>query len=453
MQKVNSPEEIINSTTIRPGSRIYASGNAATPQVLLNQLARDPSIRDVELLGVLFLGEVQELFSKACCDRITHRIIFNGPHSRAAVNQGWARYQLIHLSDIPKQLREYLKPDVALVSVSGPDNGKNYSLGTTVEGVMGAIESVKKNKGLLIAERNARMPFILGTTIPEESIDFLIDTDYPLPKSPVKKPDERAQKIGEMIAHLYIKDGSTLQYGIGEVPEAVTDAILKKGVKDLGIHTELFADAMRKLVENGIVTNRFTFRKNNFSMASIFLADGSQGYKWLHFNSSVQSRPSDYTNSIQFIALQPNMVSINSAIGVDLHGNIWADSLHARQIYSGVGGQADFIRGSYLSEGGMPIIALKSTTQKGVSKIVDKCPEGITTTAIAADPIIIVTEQGAFDSRGLSLVEQAVGIAHLAEPHMKEKLLKHIYDSEAFHNPSEALRDGMPKGFIPYEAT
>lgn len=451
MRMISSPAQAINPQNIPPGARIYASGNAATPQVLLRHLALDDEIRGVDLLGVLFLGDLEPLFTYEACQRITHRVIFNGPPSRNAVNRGWARYQLMHLSDIPHQLRACLFPTVVLVSVAGPDNGGNYSLGTTVEGVLGAIETVRQRGGLVIAERNARMPFVLGASIPEAAIDYLLDTDYPLPTTPVRAPDDEARRIGELIAALYIHDGCTLQYGIGEVPEAVTGAILAKGVKDLGIHTELFADAMRLLVERGVVTNRFAAGGNNFSLGSIFLSGTAEGYRWLHFNSAVQSRPCDVTNSVLNIASQPNMVSINSAIGVDLHGNIWADSVRARQIYSGVGGQADFIRGAYLSPGGVPIIAMKSTTQRGQSKIVDQCPEGITTTAIPADPVVIVTEYGAFDPRGLSITEHAVGIAHLAAPQVRDELLRHIFQSPEFCNPSSALAGGIPKGFTPYE--
>ena len=240
-----------------------------------------------------------------------------------------------------------------------------------------------------------------------------------------------------------------MQYGIGEVPEAVTDAIVEKGVRDLGIRTELFSDAMRTLVEKGIVTNKFT--NNRFSLSSIFLSESAEGYDWLHYNSSVQSRPADRTNSILNIAKEPKMTAINSAIGVDLHGNIWADSMQARQIYSGVGGQADFLRGAYLSDGGIPIIAMKATTPNGLSKILDKCPEGITTTAIAADPVVIVTEQGAFNPQGLSITEHAIGIAHLAEPETKESLLKHIYDSDTFHYRSKRFQKAVPKGFFPFD--
>jgi acyl-CoA hydrolase len=448
MKKVNV-EEAVNAKTIRPGNRIYCAGNAATPQGLLKQLWEDTSIKEVEMLSVLLLGDISPLFSEEVCQRITHRIIFNGPHSRKAVNQGKARYQLLHLSDIPRQLRTKLKPDVVFLTVAGPDNGGNYSLGTTVEAVLAAVYTAKENNGIVVAERNRRMPFVLGTTIHESDIDFIVDSDYDLPLSPVKEPDERAKKIAEIISTLFVTDGCTLQYGIGEVPEAVTEAIIRKGTKDLGIRTELFADAMRRLVEKGLVTNKYL--TNRFSIATVFLSSSREGYQWYDNNSSLQSRPSDRTNGILHIASEHKMVAINSALGVDLHGNIWADSLQARNIYSGVGGQADFLRGAYLSEGGIPIIAMKSTTQN-LSKIVDKSPEGITTTAIPADPVVIVTEYGAFDPRGLSITEHAVGIAHLAAPEYKEKLLKHIFESNVFNKPALAIRGGRPKGFIPYEA-
>ncbi|MCP4687857.1 MAG: acetyl-CoA hydrolase/transferase family protein [Desulfobacterales bacterium] len=449
MKKVKRVEEVVNSSIIRPGSRIYCAGNAATPRDLLKQIVSDDSIRDVEILSVLLLGDLDGLFSRETCARITHRVIFNGPLSRKAVNKGWAKYQLLHLSDIPGQVRGRLKPNVVFLSVSGPDNGGNYSLGTSVEAVLAAIQSARENNGLVIVERNEKMPFVLGSTIHETEIDYLVDSDYDPPVSPVKKPDQRAKRIADLIGKLYIEDGSTLQYGIGEVPEAVTDSIIEKGVRDLGIRTELFADAMRTLVEKGIVTNRRL--ENSFSIATLFLSGSGEGYAWLNYNSSVQGRPSDQTNSILNIARHPKMVAINSAIGVDLHGNIWADSLDARRIYSGVGGQADFLRGAYLSDGGRPIIALKSTTRKGLSKIMTHCPEGITTTAIAADPVIIVTEYGALDPRGLSLGEHAIGVAHLAEPAIRETLLKHIYESEEFHRTSGTLKEKTPKGFFPYE--
>ncbi len=449
MKVVKRVEDAINPLNITRGSIIYSAGNAATPQVLLRQLANDPYIYNVQMLSVLLLGNVGKIFDPEVCKRITHRVIFNGPHSREAMNTGGASYQLIHLSDIGRQMREFVKPNVVLLSVAGPDNGGNYSYGTTVEGIKGAVDSVRENGGIIIAERNAKMPFVLGTTIHESEISYILDTDYNLPISPVHAPDELARRIARTITELYVKDGSTLQYGIGEVPEAVTDAIIDKGVKDLGIHTELFADAMRKLVEKGIVTNKYL--DFNFSTGSIFLAKDKAGYDWMSYNSSIQSRPSDFTNYVPNIARLPKMLAINSAIGVDLHSNIWADSLNATRIYSGIGGQADFLRGSYLSKGGVPIIAMKSTTSKGASKIMIKCPEGITTTAIAADPVVIVTEQGAFDPRGCNLAEHAVGIAYLAEENCREKLLKYIYDSKEYHNPQQAIKGKPPKGFTPYD--
>ncbi|MFC1679895.1 acetyl-CoA hydrolase/transferase family protein [Elusimicrobiota bacterium] len=455
MAKVVSVEEAVNSSVIKPGSRIYASGNAATPQVLMKRLADDESIRDVDLYGVLFLGEekvMSHVFSEEVCERVTYRIIFNSGLTREAVNSGRAKYQLWHLSEIPRNMRRHVKPNVVFLQVSGPDNGGNFSLGTTVEGVLAAVQTAKETGGVVIAERNKRMPFVLGTAIREDMIDYIVETDYELPLTPVSPPDDKSRRIGEIIAGLCVEDGSTLQFGIGAVPEAVADAIIKKGVKDLGIHTELFADAMRKLVEKGVVTNKKGRRKGkNFSVSSIFLADSEEGYAWLHLNSAIQSRPSNYTNSILTIAQQPKLVSINSAIGVDLHGNIWADSLKSREIYSGVGGQSDFIRGSVYSEGGIAVIAIKSTTREGISKIVDMCPAGITTTGIAADTVVLVTENGAFCPFGLSIGEKAVGIAHLAEPGARERILKSIFDNPAFHDPRGAAGQGNPRGFIPYE--
>jgi acyl-CoA hydrolase len=323
MKIVNRVEEAVNSTNIPSGSVIYTSGNAATPQVLLRHITEDTSIKNVEMLSVLILGDTGKLFSPETCKRILHRVIFNGPYSREAMNTGRASYQLIHLSDVANQMKEYVKPNVVFISVAGPDNGGNYSYGTTVEGVKGAVESVLAQGGVIIAERNAKMPFVMGTTLHESEIDFLVDSDYLLPSSPVHKPDERANKIAHIITELYVTNGSTLQYGIGEVPEAVTDAIIKKGIKDLGIHSELFADAMRRLVVNGNVTNRHL--DFNFSCASIFLANDEEGYNWMNYNSSIQSRPAEFTNYIPTIAKMPKMLAINSAIGVYLQSNFWAD--------------------------------------------------------------------------------------------------------------------------------
>lgn len=456
MKIVKNVDDVINPTIIKPGTVIYSSGNAAAPQKLLQQLARDLSIKNVDLFSVLLLGgSLEPLFSEERCRDLTHRVIFNSQLTREAVNKGWAKYHPMHLSEVPKYMQHGRGVDTVLLTVAGPDNGGNYSLGTTVEGVLSAIRNAKRNGGLVIAERNAKMPFVLGTTIPETVIDYLYDSDYELPASPVREPDTVASRIGEIIAALYIKDGSgsepgsTLQYGIGEVPEAVTSSILKKGVSDLGIHTELFAGAMIRLVKAGVVTNRW--KKNiNFSVSAIFLAEDQEGYDWMNNNSSIQSRPSDYTNSIFQIAEQPRMVTINGAMGVDLHGNIWADSLDARKIYSGVGGQADFIRGAQYSEGGVAIIALKSQTKYGISKIVDRCPAGITTTAIPADQVQIVTEYGAFDPRRKSLGERAVGIAHLASPEHREELLRIIHEDPAFHRPDIDPSHNVP-GFTPYE--
>lgn len=449
MKKISHASEAVNNLTLPRDSVVYTGGNAASPQALIKELISNTSIRDIELVSLLLLGDIADIFSEESCKRITHRIIFNGPFSRKAINNGWASYQLMHLSDIPYQIHNYLQPDVVFVCVSGPDKGGNYSLGTTVIGELAAVRSAKKKGGIVIAERNARMPFVLGTTITEKDIDYLLDTEYDLPVSPVHHSDEKSLRIGEIIAQLYIHDGSTLQYGIGEVPEAVNEAVIKKGVKDLGIHTELFADAMRMLIEKGIVTNKYL--EDTFSTATLFLSGSKEGYDWLHYNSSVQGRPSNISNNIINIARQPKMTAINSAIGFDLHGNIWADSMNAHMTYSGIGGQSDFLRGAYLSEGGIPIIGMKASTAAGTSKINPLSPAGVAVTAIAADPVILVTEYGAFDPRGLNMDEHAIGISHLAAPDHRDALLKYIYDSPDFHKTKNALKDRPPKGFIAYD--
>ena len=343
MQIIQSADEAVNRRTLPPGSVVAMQGSAATPRELCRQMARDLSIRGIALISCLPMGDIAELFSEEACSRITHRVTFNTALSRAAQNNGWAQYQLMHLSDIPRQMRDYLKPTAALVSVAGPDNAGNFSLGPMVVETKAAIASVKAQGGVVIAERNRKTPFIFGTTVRREDIDYLLETDYELPVSAAKTPGDRARRIGEIITALYIRDGCTIQYGIGEVPAAVTDGILRKGVRDLGVHTELYTDAFRVLMERGIVTNRHTV--DGITIASIFQCGDQAGYDWLHFNCSVASRPSDYTNNALTIARQPKMVAVNSSMGVDLYGNIWADSVQAPLVYSGVGGQADFLRG------------------------------------------------------------------------------------------------------------
>ncbi len=283
MKKTIHVSDIINREILKPGSVIYTAGNASTPQILLKQLGDDHSINHVALYSVLLLGDkIDSLFTEERCKGLTHRVIFNSHLTREPVNKGWAKYHPMHLVEIPKYARQSDGFDVVMLTVSGPDISGQYSLGTTVEGLLAAIRSAKDKGGIVIAERNKKMPFVLGSTIPAESIDYLIDTDYELPVSPVKAPDDVAQKIGDIIAELYIQDGSgkkpgsTLQYGIGEVPEAVTNAIIKKGVKDLGIHTELFSGAMRRLIEQNIVSNKWK-KSVNFAVSSIFLAENQKG--------------------------------------------------------------------------------------------------------------------------------------------------------------------------------
>lgn len=465
----SSLDDALNIDTIKPKdgrkAEIYFSGNAATPKFLLEKLVEITQSGELpkdfaNIYGVLPLmnkGDlVNELFLPPVTSSIRPNMFFPGPLVREAINSGRAYYQNKHLSDIADNLINSIRPNVVLLTVNGPDNGGNYSLGTTVEGVLAAVHYAHENGGVVIAEMNHNMPKINGSTIPEKMINFLIESNNPLPISPVKSPDERAKKIGEIIAALYIHNNSCIQYGIGEVPEAVSDAILLKGVKELGIHTELFADAMIRLHQAGIVTNEHKKFDIGISTSSIFLAKDKKGYEWLGDNACVQSKPSEYTNNILIIAQQPNMVSINGAIAVDLNGAVCADMARNRYIINGTGGWVNFNTGAYLSDGGTPIVALKSTTlRRGeeISKIVDSLESGINHTGRSVDPFVIVTEHGAVDKKYLSHGQFALAIAYLAGPtEYRENLLRIIYDSKSpFTHPSKPLKDNeYPKGFIPY---
>ena len=237
MKVISKPEDAINSTNIKPGSVIYASGNAAPAQELLLQLARDLTIKDIDLYSILLLGErLKPLFSEERCQSLTHRVIFNSHLTRRAVNKGWAKYHPMHLSEVPKYIRTHVKPNIVILTVSGPDPAGNYSLGTTVEGVPAAIQAARRQGGLIIAEHNRQMPFVLGSTIPRDYIDYLLEKasieEIICIETENKIECELAQRLGNILAwvpgfgasdckcksHLYFaKNKSTLKKKIKEI--------------------------------------------------------------------------------------------------------------------------------------------------------------------------------------------------------------------------------------------
>ena len=252
-----------------------------------------------------------------------------------------------------------------------------------------------------------------------------------------------------MITEHFIFDGVTLQVGIGKIPDAVVGTIRDARYRDLGVQTELYGDGLMLLQRLGIVTNRKKKANNGYSTTSLIMGS-RELYDYVHMRSGVQMRPSAYTNAAETIQSNRPFVSVNTAIGVDLFGNVWADFIDPRHYYSGVGGQPDFIRAIIDPAVGTPIIAMKSRTDKGASKIVPMHPAGVSLTASAYDGLVLVTEYGIADLRGLSLGNKALAIASVAHPDFREDFLKQITDDPLFTKPHDFRPDRTPYGVTRY---
>jgi acyl-CoA hydrolase len=317
---------------------------------------------------------------------------------------------------------------VVLLKVCRNEFTGELSLGLSVEALHTAIDHAK----VVIAELDPSMPFTQGQSVVDaQSIDYLIEKGV--------KP-----------VYDFIEDGITLQVGIGKIPDAVVGTIRDAQSKDLGVQTELYSDGLMLLEKEGIVTNRK--KKANLGYSTTSLIMGSQDlYDFVHMRTGVQMRPSSYTNSAETIRKNSPFISVNTAIGVDLLGNVWADFIDPRRYYSGVGGQPDFIRALNDRAYGTPIIAMKSITHKGESKITKLHPAGISLTASAYDGVVIVTEYGIADLRELTTGEKALAIAHIAHPRFSADFLRTVYEDQLFTKPIGFSLDKTPRGVIPYD--
>jgi acyl-CoA hydrolase len=302
------------------------------------------------------------------------------------------------------------------------------------------------------------MPFTLGQSIVDkQSIDYLIEDDdikpcYDFPSPDFNNPPATARRIGELIAGHFIRDGVTLQAGIGQIPDAIVGTIKEAGFRDLGIQTELYGDGLMQLQKSGIVTNMKKKQHMGYSTTSLIM--GSMDlYRFVHMRAGVQMRPCTVTNAAEVIRRNSPFVAINTAIGVDLNGNVWADFIDARRYYSGVGGQPDFVRALNSPEYGVPIIALKSTTESGSSKIVKVHPPGVSLTASAYDGVVIVDEYGIADLRGLTAGEKALAIASIAAPQYREEYLKSIFEDQLFTKPVGSSLGQTPRGVTMYQGS
>jgi acyl-CoA hydrolase len=395
---------------------VYVHCAAAAPSVLLDALvARAPALHEVGIVHLHIEGPGPHL-APEMDGHFRHRALFIGPNARRAVDEGRADYVPVFLSDVPRLFESRALPlDAVLVNATPPDVHGFCSLGTSVEAMHAAIRAA----GTVIVQFNQAMPRTLGDSfIHVTDIDLAVEVDVPPYELPVGAIGDIERQIGAHVAAL-VPDGATLQLGIGAIPAAT--ALFLRDKKDLGIHTEMFTDAVVDLVEAGAITGAAKER-NRGKIVTAFLMGSRRLYEFVHDNPMVEMRPVDFTNDTSIIRTFRKMVAINSAIEVDLTGQVVADSIGPRP-YSGVGGQMDFIRGAALAEEGQAIIALPSTAAGGtVSRITATLKPGAGVVTTRAHVRTVVTEYGVTDLLGRSLRERAAALIEIAHPDFRADL-------------------------------
>jgi acyl-CoA hydrolase len=401
---------------IRSGDQVYVQCAAAAPSVLLDALvARASELEDVGVIHLHIEGPGPHLAPDMAA-HFRHRALFIGPNARAAVNDGRADYVPVFLSDVPHLFESGALPlDAVFVNATPPDSHGFCSLGTSVEAMHAAIRAATT----VIVQFNPSMPRTLGESFVHVSdIDLAVEADVPPYEHAVGEIGEVERKIGAYIADL-VPDGATLQLGIGAIPAATALGLRDK--RDLGIHTEMFTDAVVDLVEAGVITGARKER-NRGKIVTAFVMGSQRLYEFVHDNPMVEMRPVDFTNDTHVIRSFSRMIAINSAIEVDLTGQIVADSIGHR-LYSGVGGQMDFVRGAALAPGGRAIIALPSTAAGGsVSRITTSLREGAGIVTTRAHVRTVVTEWGVAELFGKSIRERAEALISIAHPDFRDEL-------------------------------
>lgn len=413
MRIVSADEAVAD---IRSGDQVYLQCAAAVPSVLLDALvARAPELHDVSVVHLHIEGPGPHL-APEMAPHFRHRALFIGANARAAVNEGRAEFVPVFLSDVPHLFSGGLMPlDVVLCNVSPPDAHGFCSLGTSVEAMQAAIGSA----GLVIAQLNPAMPRTLGDSfVHVDDIDYGVEVEVPpsvyegAPAGPIER------RIGEFVADL-VPDGATLQMGIGAIPSAVAACLLDK--KDLGVHTEMMTDCVVDLVEAGVVTGMAKERHRG-KIVCTFMMGTERLYRFVHDNPMVEMRACDFTNDTHVIRGFRRMTAINSAISIDLTGQVCADSI-GWHLYSGVGGQMDFVRGAALAPEGRAIIGLPSTAADGrVSRITPFLAEGSGVVTTRAHVRTVVTEWGVAELHGKSIRERARELIAIAHPDFREEL-------------------------------
>ncbi len=401
---------------VKSRHRVYIGGGCGEPLVLARGLVdRAPALRGVEIIQILTAGHAAYA-APELAESFRVNALFIGANIRAGVQAGLADFTPVFLSEIPRLFTEgHLPLDVALISVSPPDAHGYCSFGVEVGVTKPAAESAR----VVIAEINPQMPRVWGNSfIHLSQIDACVPVDYPLPELPQGTPSPLYQQIGRNIADL-ITDGATLQMGIGALPNAVLEFLGDK--RDLGVHSEMISDGIIDLVEQGVITGR---RKSYLpgKIVAGFMLGTKRLYDFVNDNPLIEMRTTDYTNDPFIISRNDHMVALNSALQVDLTGQVCADSIGTK-FYSGVGGQADFIRGAARSKGGRPIIALPSTALGGsVSRLVSVLDPGAGVTTTRNDVHYVATEYGVAYLFGKSVRQRAEALIAIAHPDFRADL-------------------------------
>jgi acyl-CoA hydrolase len=400
---------------ISSGASVFVHGAAATPTPLIEAIVRRPDLSDVTLYHQHTDGPAPFLAPEQR-GRFYSVSLFTGAPARDAIARGDADLIPIFLSDIPSLFEaRKIALDVALLQVSPPDKHGYCTLGTSVDAALAASHAAT----VVVAEINERMPRTHGNVlVPLSGIDGFTATSRPLHVCPSRPPTDVEDAIGQHVADL-IEDGATLQMGIGAIPDAALRRL--KGRTDLGIHSEMFSDGIVDLVEAGAVTNRLKSVHRGRTVTS-FVYGSQRVYDFVDDNPFVEFHPCDRTNDSSIIRMNDKVVAINSAIEVDLSGQVVADSIGFR-IYSGIGGQMDFIRGAALSEGGKPVIALPSTASGGaISRIVSALKPGAGVVTTRGHVHWVVTEYGGVNLFGRSLRQRAEALVSIAHPDVRGDL-------------------------------
>ena len=404
---------------MQSGQRAFVHGAAATPTPLLQALCRRTALENVSLYHLHLAGDCP-IASPEHKGRFVSNSLFTGAAMRKPIEEARADFIPVFLSDIPRLFKSRRIPlDVAIVQLSPPDRHGQCTLGPSVDAALAAVQTAP----VVLAEINERMPRTIGhTAVPFSKVTAFTRTDRPLHEAEAAPEGEVEARIGEIIASL-VEDGSTLQMGIGAIPDAVLSRLKNKS--DLGVHTEMFSDRVIDLVESGVVTNRFKKVHQGRTVTS-FVSGTQRLFDFIDDNRLVEFHPCDRTNDTTLIRQNPKVVAINSALEVDLTGQVCADSIGHR-IYSGIGGQMDFIHGAALSEGGKPIIALPSTAAGGkVSRITPLLKPGAGVVTTRGHVHYVVTEHGAVDLYGMTLRQRAEALISIAHPDFRAELRREV---------------------------